>query len=134
MLAFEHGNGVLSGHELIPIALELFFDELPRRIGVLALVAEASFHKQREQRLHYLLRDLGVLVDVGDGVQVFPAGTLDGNFLSQASDQSGPVVIGIQADVEVSHLDYLLQVRAADQGSAHHRHHLLDVGLHRKAR
>jgi hypothetical protein len=120
VLAPEFCDGVLCSHKLLAVTLELLLDELPRRVRILAFVAEASFHKNGQQRLHHSLGPLAIMVGVADGVQVFPSGAADRQFPDEPGDELLVLVLGSLARVHAGHLDHLFDVHAADQGSAHH--------------
>ena len=83
--------------------------------------------------LHNSLRPLAVLVRIADRVQVLPPRAADGQFPGELCDESLALGRGLAPSVHAGHLDHLLHVNAADQGSAHHRDYLVHVGLHGQA-
>ena len=127
-------HAVLRLGQLLLVRMNLLLDEATRRVGVLALVAEARLHEKGQQRLHDPLRALRTSVRVRQHEEVGAIGRSDAQILRQPRDQCLALLRGIHPEIEVGHVDQLLDVGPADQGTAEHRDLLIDVGLHGEPR
>nr|GEU28557.1 hypothetical protein [Tanacetum cinerariifolium] len=133
------GNGMARPfglQQLEPGGVELVgrLQQLAAEIGALArqqarvLALEAAFDKNRQQRLHHVAHQARVGIAVGDRVNIVVGGAADADLAHQFVKLALLFAGGAGIDVEIDHAHHAFHVGAAEQGPAHDRHLLFDVG------
>ena len=120
---------VLRFFEAPLIPLDLLFDKSLRVVVVLAVSAEAGFHKNGQKRLDNALGILRLWVERGNHKQIVPAAR-DTDVFCQPIDEVVLLLWGLHCEIDVVHPNQLLHVRATDQRSRQKRKLLIDVRLH----